>query len=200
MVRLASRSPRRRQLLDEHGIDHDAQHPGLEDSELKPGSVPAHQWVAALAYLKAAAGAEQVRQTSAVVSAVLGADTAIVKDGRLIGTPRDAEDARTILRTLSGGQHEVVTGVSIVCASSGKRMVFVDRAVVKLGALTEAIIDEYVLSGHWEGKAGGYNLRERIEAGWPIQFEGDPGTIMGLPMKGLRDRLDRFTQTRKVPA
>lgn len=203
VLRLSSRSPRRRQLLDEHGIDHDAEHPGFDDSDLKPGLVSAGQWVAALAYLKAAAGAALVREQRASVSAVLGADTAIVKDGKLIGTPRDAEDARAILRSLANGEHEVVTGVSLVCAATDKRVLFVDRAVVRLGPLTEVVIEEYVLSGAWAGKAGGYNLRERIEAGWPIQFEGDPGTIMGLPMRGLRDRLDRFTgntQTRKVPA
>lgn len=177
-------------LLDEYGIDHDAKHPGLDDSDLHPGAVSAGQWVAALAYLKSAAGAVEARVDGCTM--VLGADTAIVKDGELIGTPRDAAEAERIIRRLADGAHEVVTGVSILCAATGRRTVYFDRAKVRVGALSERQITEYIASGGWEGKAGAYNLRERIEAGWPIQFDGDPTTIMGLPMGTLRGRLDRF--------
>ena len=144
--------------------------------------------------MKSAAGSPQARTDGYAV--VLGADTAIVKDGELIGTPRDVGDAERIIRRLSGGQHEVVTGVSFLCTATGRRSVYFDRARVKFGALTETQIREYLATGLWEGKAGGYNLRERLEAGWPIEFEGDPTTIMGLPMAGLRQRLERFVGNR----
>lgn len=177
-------------LLDEYGIDHDAKHPGLDDSDLHPGQVSPGQWVAALAFLKSAAGAPEARVDGC--SVVLGADTAIIKDGQLIGTPRDAAEAERIIRRLADGAHDVVTGVSILCAATGRRSLYFDRATVRVGPLTDAQIRDYIASGDWQGKAGAYNLRERIEAGWPIQFEGDPTTIMGLPMGSLRQRLDRF--------
>ena len=182
-LRLASRSPRRRELLSEYGIEHDAAHPGLEDSELKPGRVSPGQWGAALAYLKAAAGSTDAARDGRDV--VLGADTAIVKDNTLIGTPRDHDEATAILRTLSGGTHDVVTGVSILEHKTGRRVLFYDTARVRLGRLSDQQIRDYVASEGWKGKAGGYNLKERLDAGWPIDFEGDPATIMGLPMRKL---------------
>jgi septum formation protein len=69
---------------------------------------------------------------------------------------------------------------------------FTDRATVRLGRIAPPEIDGYVASGQWRGKAGAYNLAERLEAGWPITYEGDPGTIMGLPMRRLAPLLRRF--------
>jgi septum formation protein len=187
-LHLASRSPRRRQLLEEAGLAHHSQHPGFDDSDLSPGAVTPSQWVAALAYLKAAAGA----QTASPGCTVLGADTAIVKNGTLIGTPRDGAEAFRILRGLSDGTHEVVTGVALVERSTGRRMVFVDRAAVTVGHLSDAMIREYLATDAWRGKAGGYNLRERQADGWPLTHQGDPTTVMGLPMKLLPVRLEQF--------
>ena len=202
-LHLASRSPRRRQLLDEAAHDHHAEHPGFDDSDLSPGEVTASQWVAALAYLKAAAGAAHAQPNATV----LGADTAIIKDGSLIGTPRDHAEAFRILRTLSDGTHEVVTGVALLDPATGRRTLFVDRASVTVGHLSDCVISAYLATGAWQGKAGGYNLRERLSDGWPLEFSGDPTTVMGLPMKALSSRLEQFTAAceptatrEKVPA
>lgn len=185
-VFLASRSPRRRELLDKHGIKHTAAHPGFDDAILEPGRCTPRQWVAALAYLKASAGLSKAGHGPIV----LGADTLCVKDGVMLGTPHSAQEASSILRSLSGGTHEVLTGVALIDTTTGRRHVFVDQARVHMGPLTEAMIESYVATGQWQGKAGGYNLRERLDAGWPITFEGDEGTIMGLPMRKLGDRLN----------
>jgi len=187
-LHLASRSPRRRQLLDEAAIDHAAEHPGFDDSDLVPGNVSASQWVAALAYLKAAAGAAHATHGATV----LGADTAIIKDGSLIGTPRDHAEAFRILRTLSDGSHDVVTGVALLDPATGRRSIFVDRAAVNVGHLSDCMIAAYLATGAWQGKAGGYNLRERLVDGWPLEYAGDPTTVMGLPMKALSPRLEQF--------
>ena len=82
--------------------------------------------------------------------------------------------------------------MALYCVRPGVREVFVDRAEVSWGAVSDAEIDLYVVSGAWRGKAGGYNLRERIDAGWSIEFDGDPTSIMGLPMRALGPRLARF--------
>lgn len=175
---LASRSPRRRALLNEHGVTHVAVHPGFEDADLLPGEAcrPEH-WVAALAFLKAWA----IRMTQPSAHAVLAADTTCLKDGRLIGTPRDAGEARRMIRGMSDAEHAVITGVAVLYAD-GRRLLFVDRSRVSVGHLPDEVIDAYIDTEEWRGKAGGYNLRDRIAAGWPIDFEGDETSIMGLPM------------------
>lgn len=192
VVCLASRSPRRRELLSEFRVEHLSQHPGVEDSLLERGDVTPEQWVAALAHLKASVGATlgwELRGRSALI---LGADTVCVRDGTLVGTPVDANDAARIVRYLNNGSHAVVTGVALLDVELGRRMSFVDRATVHVGSLSDDQISGYVASGGWIGKAGAYNLRERIAAGWPIRFEGDATAIMGLPMRALIPRLARL--------
>ncbi len=189
-VHLASRSPRRRELLSAAGIEHDASHPGVDDGELSPGNVSPEQWVMALAYLKAACAAKSLAGSSP--SIVLGADTVVVHNARLIGQPKDAADARRMLVDMRDCDHDVVTGVALVNRTSSKRDLLADRAHVRVGHISDADIDAYIASGQWQGKAGAYNLSERIAAGWPITYHGDPGTIMGLPIQRLIPRLRRF--------
>lgn len=188
---LASRSPRRRQLLSEFGLPHEAVEPGIDDGLLEPGPVPPHQWVTALAYLKAAAAARTLAPDRPAL--VLGADTVVVKGAALIGQPADAADAERIIRLLQDGHHEVISGVALLRTDRpGWRRMFVDRARVRVGHIGDDAIRAYIAGGNWRGKAGAYNLAERIEAGWPIQYQGDPTTIMGLPMRMLVDRLPRL--------
>ena len=72
------------------------------------------------------------------------------------------------------------------------RLLFADTARVRVGALPDALLEEYLASGLWRGKAGAYNLTERVEAGWPLEWDGDPGTIVGLPIERLRPLLERL--------
>lgn len=191
---LASRSPRRRELLRQFGIDHDAKHPGFDDSALRPGRTSPRTWVTSLAHLKALAGLELLEDSGRLgeFEYVLGADTTCVRDGRVLGTPTDAAEAREILRALRGGMHEVITGVALVRTSDGDRTLFADRATVSWGEVADEEIEKYVGTGKWAGKAGAYNLHDRIESGWPISFEGDASTITGLPMGMLTRVLDRL--------
>jgi len=192
---LASQSPRRRELMRLHGLEHDAVHPGVDDGLLSPGGVAPESWVAALAYYKAAAAASILPAEEEWL--VIGADTVCLKDGELIGQPRDAADAERIIRTLESGSHEVLTGVALLLVgphtgSSGRvRDLFVDRATVRVGTIGDGAIRDYIAGGQWSGKAGAYNLIERQEAGWPIEYQGDPTTVMGLPMRALLARLAR---------
>jgi nucleoside triphosphate pyrophosphatase len=207
---LASRSPRRRMLLDESGLRHDAQHPGFEDSVLERGKVSAEQWIGSLAYLKAWARAGEPGASGRLV---IGADTACLVDGELVGTPRDADEAEAMIRRFVGREHDVLTGVAIIDLRDGgsvaggevtdegrpagtlepvtapSRRIFVDRARVRLGRLGEEQIRAYIASGAWMGKAGAYNYREALAAGWPLSCDGDVTTVMGLPMAALRRQL-----------
>jgi septum formation protein len=196
-VLLASRSPRRRRMLTERGIEHTAVISGVDDSELVRGGVTAAEWVAALAYFKAAAAHEQLDAAAFAPGelVVLGADTVVRKGDRIIGQPVDAADAERIVRLLQNGEHDVLTGVAFIDAGTGKRDMWVDRSRVRVGEIGDERIGAYLVSTDWRGKAGAYNLSERLEAGWPIEFEGDPGTIMGLPMERLVDRLVKFRES-----
>jgi septum formation protein len=194
---LASRSPRRRELLDEHGIVHEAEHPGFDDSILRPGAGTPRTWVTSLAHLKARAGLEILEKTGRTsdFEYVLGADTTCVRDGDVLGTPASAQEAAEILRALAGGVHEVITGVALVKTRDGRRYHFADSAWVTWGRVNEAMIAEYIASERWKGKAGAYNLHERIAAGWPITFQGDASTITGLPMGMLTRVLCRLGES-----
>lgn len=196
---LASRSPRRREMLSRAGIAVIAEHPGFDDSVLEVGGVggvtgrPEH-WVAALAYLKARAGADLARDRG--VEWALGADTACVlrtAGGGVmtIGTPRDVGEARAMLGAMlprvgeADRTHDVLTGAAVVHARDGRRIVLVDVARVRMSGVDERSLEAYLASGHWAGKAGAYNLADRQAAGWPLEVEGDPATVMGLPMRRL---------------
>lgn len=189
---LASQSPRRRELLARAGVGFEVARALVDDTHLKPGAVTPRQWASALAYLKAAGAARALseRGGSKPREVVLGADTVVVKGDELIGKAESAAEAERILRRLSDGEHEVVTGVALVepgraGGGAGRRRVFADTARVRVGRLSEAMIGEYVSSGQWRGKAGAYNLEERVSAGWPVEWVGDPTTVMGLPMVRL---------------
>lgn len=195
-VYLASGSPRRRTLLIEHAIEPIVVRSGVDDAALRAGEVDPEVWTVALAYLKARAGMLALRamQPDPIHPAlVLGADTVVVKEREIIGQPRCRGDAERILLKLRDGEHRVVTGVALVM--EGERHLLCDSAVVRVGHISDEAIGAYLASGDWQGKAGAYNLSERIEAGWPIEYEGDPTTVMGLPMLRLVPMLREMLQS-----
>jgi len=193
---LASASARRRSMLRDLGVRHEVVPAGVDDGQLVPGSgTDPRQWVAALAYLKAASSLSRfpgVGIEPTINTVVIGADTVCVHDGRILGQPRDRDEARARIVSMSDAEHEVLTGVAIIDPASGRREIFIDRSLVRVGAIPEAEILGYLDSDEWVGKAGGYNITERLAAGWPIEFEGDETSIVGLPMTRTLDRVSRF--------
>lgn len=187
---LASVSPRRRQLLEAAGVALDVRPSGIDDGRLTPGRCTPAEWVTALAYLKAAATARRPDLYGSTL--VVGADTVCVYEQRFLGQPRDAADAEGMIRAMSGATHEVLTGVAVVCPRTRRRVAFPDRSVVTVEALSDDQIADYLATGFWRGKAGGYNIAERLEAGWPITFEGTIDSIMGLPVRRLLDCVQEF--------
>lgn len=188
---LASVSPRRRRLLAEAGFACEALKPGIDDGQLAPpAGLPPHSWTAALAHLKAQAARRLAGVDAGQRTLLISADTVVVKSGAIIGQARDQADAQRILRTLSDGEHQVISGVALLLGE--RRMLFTDTAEVTVGHLSDELIQPYLEGGQWRGKAGAYNLLERIDAGWPISYTGDPTTIMGLPMRRLTPILRRL--------
>lgn len=180
---LASRSPRRRAMLAEAGLPVEVR-ASLDDGDLAQGDVTPADWAMALAYLKARWVRDELIEAGET-GTVIGADTVCVLDAGAIGQPRDAADARRMLESFQSREHEVVTGVCILDVGTGERTLFADEAVVTWGTIPTEELDAYVAGEHWRGKAGAYNLAERVDAGWPITCDGDPDTVMGLPMRRL---------------
>ena len=187
---LASRSPRRRQMLEELGIELRVHPPDIDDAVLQRGNVSPGWWVLALAYLKARRVADLLHDSGIGGGTVLGGDTVCVVGTQVLGQPRDADDARRMLRLLRNARHGTITGVCLIDLAGGSRSFLFDRAIVRVGTVSDGQIDQYIASGDWRGKAGAYNLSERIEAGWPIECVGDPATVMGLPMRKLETILE----------
>lgn len=180
---LASRSPRRRMLLEEAGIQIDAQIANIDDGLLDPQGTAAANWTMALAYLKASHALMHVAHSELAEALVIGGDTVCEHDGVIMGQPSSASHARQMLLTMRTTQHRVWSGLCLLW-SGGRRLV-VEHADVHLGSLSDKAIEAYVQTGAWRGKAGGYNLSDRLEDGWPIQIHGAASTIMGLPMLQL---------------
>ncbi|MBL9149353.1 MAG: septum formation protein Maf [Phycisphaerae bacterium] len=194
---LASASPRRRQLLASAGFDARVAESDLDDARVVPGAVRPEELVQALSWFKA----RRVRDASGLADCVLlAADTVCVDGRRVLGKPRDAEHARSMIRDFRNRAHRTMTGVTLVTADGARRL-FVDVATVSLGHLDDDAIDAYVASGAWRGKAGGYNYAECEAAGWPLACDGDPTSVMGLPMRRTVPLLAALgVARREVPA
>ena len=157
----------------------------VDDSVLEPGRVRAEHWVMALAYMKARWVNDALLRAGEASGTVLAADTVCVHGDEIFGQPSGADDARRMLLAMRGAAHVTITGVCLISLADSRRWMFVDQAVVRCGHVNDGRIEQYIASGQWRGKAGAYNLQERIDEGWPIECDGDPDTVMGLPMRCL---------------
>jgi len=174
MLVLASASPRRQELLRSAGIPFAVQ-PAHIAEEPQPGE-SAKACAERLAREKALTVARQRPYDHDVV---LGADTVVAVDGRLLGKPVDAADAARMLRLLSGRKHEVITGVCIV--ASGEPSVSSETTVVTMNELTDQEIADYVASDEPMDKAGAYAI-QGVASRWIPRIEGDYCNVVGLPV------------------
>jgi septum formation protein len=183
-------------MMQQAGMDVRVVETDIDDALLRNPGVPAEHWVMAMAHLKARSAADAMLGLAPPPPSgcILGADTVCVVDGRMFGQPRDADDAAAMVRMMRDRWHHTLTGVCLIDLPWRTRLIWFDRARVRIGRVSDEQIESYVGSGQWRGKAGAYNLSERIEAGWPIEVIGDATTVMGLPMRRLlpliQDRAD----------
>jgi septum formation protein len=170
---LASASPRRAELLRAAGFEFETL-PVDVDERVRPGERPA-EYVRRLAMEKSARAME-ILGTGAVV---LGADTAVVVDGDILGKPTDDQDAASMLRRLSGRPHQVMTGVSLrgPTGESGR----VETTTVEFTPLSEADIAWYVESGEGRDKAGAYAIQGLASRFIPL-VHGSYSNVVGLPV------------------
>jgi septum formation protein len=181
---LASASPRRAAMLEELGVRF-RRHPVQVPEEVRPGE-DAAQAAVRLAQAKArAAGAGFADRDILVV----GADTLVVLDGAPLGKPAGDEDARRMLRELSGRTHEVVTGVAVLRTRDGALFAGSEHTRVRFRELAEADVEALVASGEAADKAGAYGI-QGLASLVVDGIEGDYFNVVGLPL-GLLRRLLR---------
>ena len=123
----------------------------------------------------------------APVRLVLGADTTVVVEGEILGKPADEEDARRMLRRLSGRRHEVLTGVALVRAETGRSTSGVARTRVRFAELSGEEVERYVETGEPLDKAGAYAVQGRA-APFIESIEGEYWNVVGLPVRLVYDR------------
>lgn len=183
-VILASASPRRREILKNAGIDFEIATSNADET-LDPSLEPRR-----LSRILSRRKAEAVAQKY-MNAVIIAADTFIVFRGRLLGKPKDAPDARRMLRMLSGKTHSVITGYTILDTKSGKRVSASEETRVTFHRLPDEEIDWYIATGEPMDKAGAYGIQGKA-AVFVRKIDGDYLNVVGLPLAALVRKLRRF--------
>lgn len=181
---LASGSPRRRELLTQIGVPFVPLSVAIDETPA-PDETPA-AYVERLARGKAAAGLTSLADRQAVV---LGADTTVVLDGRILGKPGERAEALAMLQALGGREHEVLTAVAL--AAVGRSAVRVVRSRVAFRPLTSAEAEAYWATGEPLDKAGGYAI-QGFAAVFVSGLEGSYSAVVGLPLCETAQLLAEF--------
>ena len=175
---LASRSPRRRQLLADAGYDFQVVPPrAVDECGMCSRESPA-ELVARLAFEKAADVARQVGR-----GLVLGCDTVAEVDGQVLGKPDSEALARRMLGMLSGREHRVLSGVCLWDVPDGEPVTRLDITRLRMDPLSDEQLDQYIRSYQWEGKAGAFGYQDGLD--WVHILEGSESNVVGLPMELL---------------
>jgi len=178
---LASTSPRRAELLQSAGLAFEIVRPDA-DEKLHAGETPV-EYAVRTAHEKAAS------IPAAPESIVLGADTVVAAEGRILGKPVDVDDAKAMLRLLSGKMHEVITGVCL--RSAEKTICFHVATAVLFRDLSEEEIAAYVATGDPLDKAGAYAIQNGA-AGMVRRIDGSYSNVVGLPLCEVIEALEDF--------
>ena len=187
---LASVSPRRRELLGLLGLPFEVVASGFDEEALAPGVLAPAEYVTRLAIGKAS----EVAARTGGDALVIGADTTVILDGATLNKPVDAEDARRMLRLLSGRTHQVYTGLCLIAVRDGALgEVRTDHAVtdVTFDVISGETIAAYVASGEPLDKAGAYGIQGKALSFIP-DIAGDYFNVVGLPLFLLGKMLDKF--------
>ncbi len=186
-IYLASRSPRRHELLRQIGVKFEVVDADVDESVLERESPRAY--VERLARAKAEAGWQRVERDGLPRAPVLGADTTVAVDGRILAKPADRREAAEMLAALSGRLHEVLTAVALKFGARLESAVSVSAVWFK--PLTREEIDRYVASGECEDKAGAYGIQGHA-ARFVAELRGSFSGVVGLPLYETAQLLERI--------
>lgn len=180
---LASGSPRRRELMQLIPVTFDVVVKAVDETLMD--NLSPEENVMQLARKKALAVAETFE-----ASWVLGCDTIVVCDGKILGKPKDQQDAMQMLQLLSGRAHEVLTGVCMVKKENGKEEMFFDRTIVYFKELSDREVSYYIATKEPMDKAGAYGIQGYASI-FISRIEGDYYNVMGLPIQLVYDYLKK---------
>jgi septum formation protein len=191
-VYLASQSPRRAQLIEQLGIAHRPLLPERRENaerleEERPRETP-EAYVRRVTLAKLLAARNRLAHRALPLAPILTADTTVALGRRILGKPRDADDAFATLRALSGRWHRVMTAVAV--SHGRENLLAVSTSRVKFAELSDRTIRGYIDSGEPFGKAGAYAIQGPISA-WIERIDGSHSGIMGLPLFETRELLAR---------
>ncbi|MEX0865721.1 MAG: nucleoside triphosphate pyrophosphatase [Pirellulales bacterium] len=189
---LASGSPRRKQLLAAAGHVFEIIRPEVDEDPGKCSNCGPAELVAELAFQKAENVLTQIAtdrprlhamQTAGAI--ILAGDTVAECGGQILGKPRDEDDARKMLTTMSGQRHRVYSGVCLwpVGNTRVEPLVDVDITTLVMDPLSDEQLDAYLASGDWEGKAGAFGYQDGLD--WVHVVQGSESNVVGLPMELL---------------
>lgn len=180
---LASKSPRRKQLLEEAGFDFAillSNTPDSVNEDVLPNEAP-EQYVRRVTREKALWGRNALKCENKHPAPVLAADTTVVLDGKIYGKPQSESEARNFLKEFSGRAHQVLTAVCVL-DKQGAMHETVTKTLISFRPLSDKEIDDYIVSGEPFDKAGGYGIQG--EAGKFIEkIEGSFTNVVGLPVE-----------------
>ncbi len=194
-IYLASRSPRRRELLAQIGVRFQVlafrgkreTDPGLDESVLQ-GEAP-RVYVERVARAKAQAGWQRLEQRNLPRAAVLAADTTVAVDEQIFGKPADRRAAATMLAALSGRKHQVLSAIALRYESQLECALSISE--VEFRVLSADDIRHYVATGEGDDKAGAYAIQGRA-AQFIATLQGSYSGVMGLPLYETAQLLDRM--------
>ncbi len=181
---LASKSPRRSQLLREAGFEFSAV--SLDVDEQFPADMPVEAVAEYLAQRKALAAAHFIHDREIILSA----DSVVILDGQIYNKPEDYDHAFAMIRQLSGRQHSVITGVCMLSVEQERS--FSDRSEVWFEPLSDEEIDYYIRNCQPFDKAGAYGVQEWIGLCKIRRIEGSYANVMGLPVHRVYAELQAF--------
>ena len=184
-ILLASKSPRRRELLKGCGLEFEIAEGG-DAEESFPADMPLGEVAEYLSKVKSEAYADTLTEGDILITA----DTVVIAAGEILGKPKDREDAVRMLHLLSGSSHEVVTGVTL--RTTSRERSFSCRSVVRFREMSDGEIEYYIDTCHPYDKAGAYGIQEWIGYVAISGIEGSFYNVMGLPVQMLWVELEKF--------
>lgn len=183
---LASKSPRRKELLTNIGITFDVIESDFDESTVSKDLAP-DLYVQELAMFKTMSVLKNVPKSTLVI----GADTVVVFDGEVMGKPKSRDDAVSMLKKLSGNVHYVYTGVCVARSDDGKSVASCEKTAVYFRNVSDSEIEYYVDTYNPLDKAGAYGIQEYAGV-FVEKIDGDYFNIVGLPVCKLHTVISEF--------
>lgn len=191
---LASKSPRRKELLSQVGYTYECM---VSEKEENTDAVQPSDVVKELSQQKAEDVCAKIEKEGQMEEdcLVIGADTIVAKDSEIFGKPKDTEDAKRMLSTLQGREHSVWTGVTLIYLRDGKKKkkVFAEETKVHMYSMLEQEIEEYIRTKEPEDKAGAYAI-QGYAAKFIKKIDGDYNNVVGLPVARIYQELKKLTK------